>query len=77
VGDLAWALRAGEISALEFGDMVIKRTGVLIAVRRSKTYQDDHGQLVSVAAANAPGSARSASSTPRTQSAEQARPGTC
>jgi len=49
VGDLAWALRAGEISALEFGDMVIKRTGVLIAVRRSKTYQDDHGQLVSVA----------------------------
>ena len=45
----ASVLRPGEISALDLADIVPKPTGVLVAVRRSKTDQDGHGQLVGVA----------------------------
>jgi integrase len=39
----------GEISALDHADIVTKPTGILVAVRRSKTDQDGHGRLVGVA----------------------------
>jgi integrase len=45
----ASALCPGELSALDLADNVAKPTGVLVAVRRSKTDQDGHGQLVGVA----------------------------
>ena len=45
----ASAMRPGEISALDVEDLIIKPTGILISVRRSKTDQDAHGQLVGVA----------------------------
>ena len=45
----ASALRPGELSALDLADIIAKPTGVLVAVRRSKTDQDGHGQLVGVA----------------------------
>ena len=50
----ASVLRPGEISALDLADIVPKPTGVLVAVRRSKTDQDGHGQLVGVARGQAP-----------------------
>jgi integrase len=43
------ALRPGELSALDLVDIIVKPTGVLIAVRRPKTDQAGHGQLVGVA----------------------------
>ena len=45
----ASAMRPGEISALDVEDLITKPTGILISVRRSKTDQDGHGQLVGVA----------------------------
>ena len=45
----ASALRPGELSALDLADIVPKPTGILVAVRRSKTDQDGHGQLIGVA----------------------------
>jgi integrase len=45
----ASALRPGEISALDLADIARKPAGILVAVRRSKTDQDGHGQLVRVA----------------------------
>jgi integrase len=45
----ASALRPGELSALDLADIIAKPAGVLVAVRRSKTDQDGHGQLVGVA----------------------------
>jgi integrase len=42
-------MRPGEISALDVEDLITKPTGILISVRRSKTDQDGHGQLVGVA----------------------------
>jgi integrase len=45
----ASALRPGETSALDLADIAGKPTGVLVAVRRSKTDQDGRGQLVGVA----------------------------
>jgi integrase len=45
----ASAMRPGEISALNVEDILRKPTGVLINIRRSKTDQDAHGQLVGVA----------------------------
>lgn len=45
----ASAMRPGEISALDVVDLLRKPTGVLIAIRRSKTDPDAHGQLVGVA----------------------------
>jgi integrase len=45
----ASALRPGELSALDLADINPKPTGVLLAVRRSKTDPDGHGQVVGVA----------------------------
>lgn len=45
----ASAMRPGEISALNASDIIAKPTGVLITIRRSKTDQDAHGQLIGVA----------------------------
>jgi integrase len=45
----ASAMRPGEISALNIEDLQRKPTGVLIAIRRSKTDPDAQGQLVGVA----------------------------
>ena len=45
----ASALRPSELSALDLADISAKPTGILVAVRRSKTDQDGHGQLVGVA----------------------------
>jgi len=45
----ASALRPSELSALDLADIGVKPTGILVAVRRSKTDQDGHGQLVGVA----------------------------
>ena len=45
----ASALRPSELSALDLADISVKPTGILVAVRRSKTDQDGHGQLVGVA----------------------------
>jgi len=45
----ASALRPGELSALDVADITAKPTGILVTVRRSKTDQDRHGQLVGVA----------------------------
>jgi integrase len=45
----ASALRPGELSALDLADIIAKPTGLLLTVRRSKTDQDGHGQLVGVA----------------------------
>ncbi|MFH5823604.1 hypothetical protein [Georgenia sp. AZ-5] len=39
----ASALRPGELSALDLADIILKPTGVLVAVRRPKTDQDGHG----------------------------------
>lgn len=44
----ASAPRPGELSALDLADIITKPTGILVAVRRSKTDQDGHGQLVGV-----------------------------
>src|ERR671911_1855703 len=45
----ASAMRPGEVSALDVGDIITKPAGILINVRRSKTDQDARGQLVGVA----------------------------
>ena len=45
----ASALRPSELSALDLADISVKPTGILVAVRRSKTDQDGHGQRVGVA----------------------------
>ncbi len=45
----ASAMRPGEVSALNVEDIIRKPTGVLVRIRRSKTDQDAHGQLVGVA----------------------------
>jgi integrase len=45
----AAALRPGELAALELADITVEPTGLLIAIRRSKTDQEGHGQLVGVA----------------------------
>ena len=45
----ASAMRPSEISALDTSDIVRKPTGVVLHVRRSKTDQDVHVQLVGVA----------------------------
>jgi len=50
----ASALRPGELSALDLADVIPKPTGILVAVRRSKTDQDGHGQLVGVARGQRP-----------------------
>lgn len=50
----ASALRPGELSALDHVDIIAKPTGVLVAVRRSKTDQDGHGQLVGAARGQRP-----------------------
>ena len=50
----ASAMRPGEISALDVEDVITKPTGILISVRRSKTDQDAHGQLVGVARGDNP-----------------------
>lgn len=45
----ASAMRPGEISALNIEDVLRKPTGVLLAIRRSKTDPDARGQLVAIA----------------------------
>ena len=50
----ASAMRPGEVSALNTEDILRKPTGVLIAIRRSKTEQDASGQLVGVARGDNP-----------------------
>ena len=50
----ASAMRPGEISALDVEDLITNPTGILISVRRSKTDQDGHGQLVGVARGDNP-----------------------
>jgi hypothetical protein len=42
-------MRPGEISALNVDDILRKPTGVLLAIRRSKTDQEARGQLVGIA----------------------------
>jgi integrase len=46
----AAALRPSELAALDLADITVDRHGLLIAIRRSKTDQEGHGQLVGVAA---------------------------
>lgn len=46
----AAALRPSELAALDRADITVDRDGLLIAIRRSKTDQEGHGQLVGVAA---------------------------
>jgi integrase len=46
----AAALRPSEIAALNLADITVDPNGLLIAIRRSKTDQEGHGQLVGVAA---------------------------
>ena len=43
------ALRPSELSALDLADILAKPTGILVAVRRSKTDPDGHEQIVGVA----------------------------
>lgn len=45
----ASALRPGEIAALQNSDITMRPNGLLIAIRRSKTDQEGHGQVVGVA----------------------------
>lgn len=45
----ASAMRPGEISALNIDDVLRKPTGVLLAIRRSKTDHEARGQLVGIA----------------------------
>ena len=45
----ASALRPGELSALDLADIIAKPAGILVAIRRSKSDPDGHGQLVGVA----------------------------
>jgi len=45
----ASAMRPGEISALNVEDVLRKPTGVLLAIRRSKTDREARGQLVGIA----------------------------
>jgi hypothetical protein len=42
-------MRPGEISALNVEDLLRRPTGVLLAIRRSKTDQEARGQLVGIA----------------------------
>ena len=46
----AAALRPSEIAALHLADITVDAHGLLITIRRSKTDQEGHGQLVGVAA---------------------------
>lgn len=46
----AAALRPSELAALNLADVTVDPSGLLIAIRRSKTDQEGHGQLVGVAA---------------------------
>lgn len=45
----ASAMRGSELVALDLGDLELKPDGLLITIRRSKTDQEQHGQLVAVA----------------------------
>jgi integrase len=46
----AAALRPSELAALDLADITVDGHGLLIAIRRSKTDQEGHGQLVGVVA---------------------------
>jgi integrase len=45
----ASAMRGSELVALDLGDLEYKPGGILITIRRSKTDQEHHGQVVAVA----------------------------
>lgn len=45
----ASATRGSELVALDLGDLELKPGGLLITIRRSKTDQEQHGQVVAVA----------------------------
>jgi integrase len=45
----AAALRGSELVALDLADLELKLGGILITIRRSKTDQEQHGQVVAVA----------------------------
>jgi integrase len=45
----ASAMRGSELVALDVGDLELKPGGLLITIRRSKTDQEQHGQLVAIA----------------------------
>lgn len=47
-------MRPGEVSALDAEDVLRKPAGVLINIRRSRTDQDDRGQLVGAARGESP-----------------------
>ena len=50
----AAALRPSELAALELADVTFDPHGLLVSIRRSKTDQEGHGQLVGVAAGLGP-----------------------
>jgi len=66
----ASAVRPGEVSALDVGDIITKPAGILINVRRSKTDQDARGQLVGVACGDIDLPTRSGRSTTGSASAQ-------
>lgn len=45
----ASAMRGSELVALDLGDLELKPGGLLITIRRSKTDQEQHGQIVAIA----------------------------
>jgi site-specific recombinase XerD len=45
----ASAMRGSELVALDLADLELKPGGILITIRRSKTDQEQHGQLVAIA----------------------------
>jgi integrase len=50
----ASALRPGELAALRVRDAIARPGGLLVVIRRSKTDQDGHGQVVGVATGRHP-----------------------